>query len=367
MISRRPTMPTAAAALALAVWLAVPPARACTVPVGRYALERWPPDVHVLRVRPNVPLQPGMLGKHHANAWVASGQSSQTNDVLVTFPQTDLAWYDGPWRPDLPDALTDSPLRRRIAHDLVTGAMGVCLLLDGDEASTNAAVFAQIQSKLGKLQGSLTLPADPSYDPVSPSSPPPQLRSRIPLKVAFTLHRLTRNAPGEEFLVRQIDAMLPDSDGRAAAKVVFFFGRGRAVAMPPNAPLETSLEEFTHFLCGACSCQVKEMNPGLDLLMTANWDDAVGNYPTPAESSLASGASFRFGGELRSPDPAGPTGAVTRITADVAPTAPPRPAPVSSPPAATPSPETTLWILVGLAVLVILALAALFLRGNRRD
>lgn len=362
-----------AIASALVLLLAVPAAFACTVPVARYALERWPPDLHILHVRPGVGQQLGMLGNGHANAWVAAADASQTNDLRVTFPQTDIAWYEGPWRPGMPDALSDSPMRRRIAHELVTGAMAVCLFFDGTEAATNAALFAQVESQLARLQGSLTLPADPSYDPVTPSSPPPQLRSQIPLKVSFTLHRLARNAPGEEFLTRQIDTMLPDSARPVEPKLVFVFGRGRAIAMPPGTPLDTSIDEFTQFLCGACSCQVKEMNPGLDLLMTANWEEAVGNYPAAAESILVSGGSFRFGGELRGQEPVQPVPATAPAQPSTPgkpavnePATPPHPSTGTTAKPATASPDTTLWVLVALTALVLLALAALFLRGIRR-
>jgi hypothetical protein len=35
------------------------------------------------------------------------------------------------------------------------------------------------------------------------------------------------------------------------------------------------LKEALAFLVGSCSCEVKELNPGLDLLMAANWNEAV--------------------------------------------------------------------------------------------
>jgi hypothetical protein len=35
------------------------------------------------------------------------------------------------------------------------------------------------------------------------------------------------------------------------------------------------IRELTEFLCGACSCQVKEQNPGFDLLLTTDWNRAL--------------------------------------------------------------------------------------------
>ena len=359
--------------LALSLAMAAPSTRACTVPVARYALERWPPDLHVLHGRQNVDLRLGTLGENaHANAWVARAEPSQTNDVRITFPQADLAWYEGPWRPGMPATLTDSPLRRRIAHDLVTGTLAVCLFLDGTDTSTNDALFVRIEKQLGNLEGSLTLPKDPAYDyePAYSNMPNPQLRSQIPLKVGFALHRLKRDSQGEQFLVRQIDALFAESDQpAAAAKVVLVFGRGRAMPMPPSQPAETAIADFGRFLCDACSCQVKEMNPGLDLFMTANWEDAVGMYPESAESILPGGGTFRFGGQLKGPEPAAPAPgfASTGAPAEAAPS--PKQRPISTAPAqtaGTPRADTMLWVLVALAGLVVLVLAAVFLRGGRR-
>jgi len=49
------------------------------------------------------------------------------------------------------------------------------------------------------------------------------------------------------------------------------------------------IEDLTMFLCGACSCQVKERNPGFDLLLATNWNIELygeeGEAP-PAVSNL---------------------------------------------------------------------------------
>jgi len=51
------------------------------------------------------------------------------------------------------------------------------------------------------------------------------------------------------------------------------FGRGRALeVILANVAKPTLNEDLTSFLSGACSCQVKEQNPGFDLLLSVNWD-----------------------------------------------------------------------------------------------
>ena len=58
---------------------------------------------------------------------------------------------------------------------------------------------------------------------------------------------------------------------------VAFFGRGRV--LPPLVAGGITAENILgdcSYLCGACSCQVKRENPGIDALFTADWDAALG-------------------------------------------------------------------------------------------
>jgi len=59
--------------------------------------------------------------------------------------------------------------------------------------------------------------------------------------------------------------------------VVFpVFGRGRILcALAGKAIVAGNLEDAATFLAGPCSCQVKELNPGIDILMAADWDSVV--------------------------------------------------------------------------------------------
>jgi hypothetical protein len=70
------------------------------------------------------------------------------------------------------------------------------------------------------------------------------------------------------------------------------FGRGRVV--PPAIGEEICAEairDMAEFLTGACSCEVKEMNPGYDLLLAANWASLVGSQdaavPVPPLVSIS--------------------------------------------------------------------------------
>jgi hypothetical protein len=54
------------------------------------------------------------------------------------------------------------------------------------------------------------------------------------------------------------------------------FGRGRALYALIGEGINTdNIRETVAFLVGPCGCEIKMMNPGVDLLMAANWDAAA--------------------------------------------------------------------------------------------
>jgi hypothetical protein len=73
------------------------------------------------------------------------------------------------------------------------------------------------------------------------------------------------------------------------------FGRGRSLQALRAADVDDdTVAEVCRFLCGACSCQVKELNPGFDLLLAVNWDERlfapgepIPTEPVPTDASDA--------------------------------------------------------------------------------
>jgi hypothetical protein len=54
------------------------------------------------------------------------------------------------------------------------------------------------------------------------------------------------------------------------------FGRGIVLfALVGDGISEENIEESCMFLTGPCSCQVKALNPGLDMLIKFKWDDVL--------------------------------------------------------------------------------------------
>lgn len=76
-----------------------------------------------------------------------------------------------------------------------------------------------------------------------------------------------------------LEALAGPSSGLAKSSetwVAAVFGRGRVLGAWPASSLgDEQIEEVTLFLSGACSCQVKRLNPGWDLLLHVDWQEAL--------------------------------------------------------------------------------------------
>ena len=88
--------------------------------------------------------------------------------------------------------------------------------------------------------------------------------------------KLSRTDPAEQWLVGtllSVESDLRDAEFETQPMVFAIYGRGRA--MPPyvgKGITTENLVECVAFLAGACSCMVKDQNPGVDLLTTWDWD-----------------------------------------------------------------------------------------------
>lgn len=266
-------------------------ANACTIPVFRYALERWTPSPYELVVfhrgelgdthqalidsleNPGVNLHvrtldvSGKLGSEDAALWKAHGAAALPH-ALLRFPDSDvgapLVWAGPLDRSVIPQQL-DSPVRRTVARRIISGESAVWVLIESGDKTADDKLAKELETALRSLETSLTLP---EIDPDGP-----QLRSALPLKIAFSVVRLSRADAAESALLAQFKQVDPRHAESSEALVIPVIGRGRAVAVLPASRFSAQvLENFARFVCGECSCEIKEQNPGIDLLMTADWE-----------------------------------------------------------------------------------------------
>ena len=118
--------------------------------------------------------------------------------------------------------------------------------------------------------GPPSLPVPPGYGPpVAPAN----------LKVAFSTVRISRGDPAERMFVAMLLHSEKDllSEEFAGEPMVFpVFGRGRLLWVLVGKGINRdNILESCDYITGACSCEVKFQNPGLDLLVSKDWDKAL--------------------------------------------------------------------------------------------
>ncbi|MFO0930093.1 MAG: hypothetical protein U0736_24225 [Gemmataceae bacterium] len=340
-----------AALLVLAI--AAAPVAACNVPVFRYALERWKPAVYPIHVFHRGPLTDAdrqrvrQLGGDlnatvtlvdlagavpaEANAlWQRQGKDARLPWVVVRFPESNAeatpAWT-GPLADDEIGGLIDSPARRRLATLLLRGEAAVWVVLTGGDPAADTAARRLLTAELKRLEGTVK---------ISTQEDDGDLRTALPLRVSFPILPVDRRDPAEATFVR---LLLRSEEGLEAVPgpIVFpVIGRGRALLALHGAELTAAnLERWATFLSGPCSCQVKELNPGVDLPLAVGWEQALEIAAKAAGETAAPSAA-----------PAIPPGMATPAQA-------PRPADASP------------WLTPVVIVATVAAVAVLFVLARR--
>jgi hypothetical protein len=283
-------------------------AYACSVPVYRYALERWDSDPYVIEVLANGPMEgdaneaAALLRSYsdsresYANIWVrwvdlAAGEKEPINKV----EPNELAAGDAEMRVYLPVAtrrkvqlwsgeftkanvkkVIDSPLRSKIGDGLIRGDSAVWIFLAGGDKTKDTKARNLLIEELKKMEKLLTSP-EAVVDTNSDFKPPVDWSAEEYIApVTFSVVDMLRGGgEGDDFLLEMLMVTEPDlKDEKYAAEpmAIPVFGRGRALYTLVGPGInERNIAEACAFLTGPCSCQVKYLNPGTDLLMNANW------------------------------------------------------------------------------------------------
>jgi len=257
---------------------------ACDIPVFEYALKMWPPDAYELVVVHRGGQDAADLLKQLREAVGASvnmvvreaapEEVREKYGVLLEASDTSaLPWLivRSPVRMDIrrlvwagPASATnsgvwlDSPMRRKLAHMLRGGSVGVWVFLESGDRIKDEAAYSRLESELSRLERVISL----SDEFVGRSN------------VAFQILRLSRDDPAEKVLLLMLTKSEPDLEDLHAEPMVFpVYGRGMVLYALVGAGINTfTITEAADFLIGECSCEIKSQNPGLEILMTADWE-----------------------------------------------------------------------------------------------
>jgi hypothetical protein len=315
-------------AIVLSLMLA-PSGRACNIPVFRYALERWRAE-RVTDLYRVMIFHRGALSEREEQLVAALRTSSERDQapanllvetvdlkgepdefartvweshkdaglplMVLRYPdsaaEAPAAWAS-PLTRDTVRQLLDSPVRQELAKRILSGHSVVWILMESGKPEVDKQAADLLSKQMPELQKEITLPPD---DPTIP------LLSPLPLRLKFSFVRLKRDDPEEEAFVQILLNSEKDLHEIKGAMAFPVFGRGRALfALADKGLNATLLHEDAEFLTGPCSCQVKRLNPGFDLLMTVDWDSILEDRDA-AVPELALPAPLS--GTVRLPDPA---------------------------------------------------------------
>jgi len=279
---------------------------ACSVPVFRYALERWQPDNFELLVvhrggltDDQMTLVTTLRDVRESGSTVANVKtkvihvdeiSDEMKSIVEDLPAESLPWMvlRSPSRfPDqarvvsLPlteanvDRLLDSPVRRQVAGRLLEGDSVVWVLLESGNHVADQEALDTLRDELTKLQKTLQLPEIDASDIEAEnlSVDPDELSLR------FSTVTVSRDDDRETAFIRMLLTSESDLlDERFAGRPMAFpvFGRGRVLyALVGDGINRDTIRQACTFLAAGCQCTVKAENPGVDLLVMEDWEAKI--------------------------------------------------------------------------------------------
>ena len=243
--------------LAAVLGLSAAPAVACDVPVFRYALEEFEADPYHFVIFHRGPL--AAEAQRQVDSLKATANDKDTL-VNITVKLVDLAVPDDkakrpkwtpaadaplPWLAVVPEggepvwegplagqdvqSIVDSPARREVADRFFKGESAVFVLVESGRKADDEAAAKLLQDTLSAMEKSLSLP--PKDDDSE------ELRSAVPLRIAFSTLRLRRDDPAEKYLVAILLTLAGETKKEQRPIVFPVFG---AVAFSPCSPAPRS-------------------------------------------------------------------------------------------------------------------------------
>jgi len=253
-------------------------AQACTVPVFRYALDNWSPDAYRLEVSA-VDAKDEAVAQFLRNLGTSSPYNIQgirlpkdeAGPSRLMFPPGKEGLKAEVWQGGLNAAVLEqfvqSPARKKLVEQMLGGATAIWVFVESGDKSADDAAVAKIEKRLRYLETITQLPAIDPTDPSSKLGPGPKLQ------IKFGLLRVAPTDNAEKIFLKMLAGVKTPDLAQKGAWLAAVFGRGRVLGAWPAAGFgDEQVEEVCVFLLGACSCQVKNLNPGWDILLNADWD-----------------------------------------------------------------------------------------------
>ena len=310
------------------------PLGACDTPVYRYAMYRWEPapyqvyyfheepiDEKATKIKEMVEAveqsekKPGNLmfisvdlkkdtelktiPPYVKEDWLAQKEPVIPSYMVVAPPPYFVKLFSGDLDEATISALIESPARGEIAKQLEQGKASVLVMLTGNDEKANGEAEKTTKALIKDIaSGEVQL-----YLPPTAFMQDDESKEKTP-GLEFGYVKVKRDDPKEHWLVEFLLSMENDlKDAEWVDKPMIFavFGRGRA--LPPfvgKGISRDNLLDCVDFVTGACSCTVKDQNPGVDLLFAYDWYTAAENLAT--NFGAEEGNEYGFGAEDFFPD-----------------------------------------------------------------
>ena len=287
----------------------------CSVPVFRYALERWPSDPYIIKIfhkgkitkkqkqvidyyrKFSNPQQLIILTVVDLNSKPLLGDAlriSQNENkqklpiVFVKYPiQSNIKGLAGVYPLDMRSAVQvmESPTGRELARRLLKDDSAIYMQIDGVDSKKNSKSEQLVRKAVKQMNRELKLPHE-QLEEGEVLDEESMSYDANKLKIKFSFLRISRKNSADKAF---IEILLNSEKGLKKIKgpLVFpVYGRARALfAFSGDGINIENMKDAGAFLTGSCSCEVKAQNPGLDLLVPVAWDDFV-HYEVNVDDEL---------------------------------------------------------------------------------
>ena len=345
---------------------ATSPLPACSTPVHRYAMYNWEPSKYLASYFYDGSVDPKDA---KANELLRAMCDPEASRINLTFLEVDLqdtamieqapqsvaralreqsaraAPYHMVFSPlgvllfvgrldaDAVSKLAESSARKRIAELLASTQHGGMLFLPGADPKANEKALAEIDKAIQLAEETVlddepAAPAGSAPRDGTPADGATAEQANDSAKPRVKVLKLARGDAEETWLLKQLDAVEELSpEEKAKPRVFGLYGRGRALEpYLGDGILAENLLDMISFINGPCSCEVKDQNPGVDLLVTWDWRKAAVDLakrvgPEPGNQTLVEEFELAFEEFELEPDAAA-AASVAETTAFAATTAP---------------------------------------------
>ncbi|RQW09083.1 hypothetical protein EH222_04640, partial [candidate division KSB1 bacterium] len=266
----------------------------CSVPVFRYALERWRADFYTVIVSTRGTLEDeavALLQEHAIDhdslsnytvrtidlSTPAGARYAEENDITTTpwlalyYPShanvRGLVWQ-GPLNETNVKRLIHSPARTAVAEKLLAGEVAMWLFIESGDPKKDDRARKIVQQTLERAAKELKIPSTG----VDIDGNAIEVTDFVDYVVHFDVIDIARDDSTEMILLSALLGSEPDLPFYDEPMVFPVFGRGRALhAIIGDGITEKTVFDGCRSITAWCSCEIKAQNPGIDLLISADW------------------------------------------------------------------------------------------------